>query len=212
MLFQILLEIFLISILPISLIRFKILPRKFRLVLLAFVFLGVVALVFVHGLSFNQLGMRLDTFYSAMAVYVVAALAAILFLRFLGRKMKNTFATSWHQDPHFLFLFIPISIAQQFLFQGFILSRLQAVIPATAAILVTALIFGYVHTIYPRPLFSFFLGLVAGLFFAILYTLYPNLIASSIAHAVLNFTAVYCGFFTFTDQRGHPRKTELHLR
>lgn len=67
------------------------------------------------------------------------------------------------------------------------------------------------HTIYPKPVFSMILGTLAGLLFATLYVIYPNLILASVIHAVLNFTAVYLGFFTFVDSEGVPEKTELNL-
>ena len=79
------------------------------------------------------------------------------------------------------------------------------------AITVTALIFGYMHTIYPRPLLSMALGVLSGLMFAILYTIYPNILIVSVAHAILNFSAVYLGFFTFTDPEGKPRRTKLSI-
>jgi|SRR3989344_6725143 len=196
-----LIEIFLISVLPISLIKFDLISKKFRLIILALIFVVVFFLVELHDISFYDLGFRTNNFYPAIFVYLIAVMIAVLFLIFLSQITKTKKAEMWYKDPHFLFLFIPISFAQQFLFQGFILYELQSIFPAVLAIVVSALIFGYLHTIYPRPVFSFILGTLAGLFFAMLYTLYPNLIISSIVHMILNFTAVYLGFFTFTDER-----------
>src|SRR3989344_6314269 len=196
-----LIEIFLISILPISLIRFKVISPKFRIFVLLGIFILSFFIIFFQHISFIEIGIRTDNFYPSIIVYSVSTIIAILFLITLAKITKNTHAQKWYKDPHFLFLFIPISFAQQFLFQGFILYELQSIFPAVLAIVVSALIFGYLHTIYPRPVFSFILGTLAGLFFAMLYTLYPNLIISSIVHMILNFTAVYLGFFTFTDER-----------
>ncbi len=192
-----LLEIFLISILPISLIKFNVISPKFRLFLLA----GVLILLFCFG-SFQN---RSVSFYSAAVPYSGAVIVVGAFLLLLARVMRNKRAKKWYKDPHFLFLFIPISFAQQFLFQGFILTKLNPLFGPLVAIVATSLIFGYMHTIYPKPLFSMALGIGAGLIFSTLYILYPNILVATIAHSILNFVAVYLGFFTL-NSKGIKRK------
>jgi|SRR3989344_769611 len=206
-----LIEIFLISILPISLIRFKVISPKFRIFVLLGIFILSFFIIFFQHISFIEIGIRTDNFYPSIIVYSVSTIIAILFLITLAKITKNTHAQKWYKDPHFLFLFIPISFAQQFLFQGFILFKLNFIFNSLIAIIVTALIFGYMHTIYPRPLFNMILGTIAGLFFATLYTIYPNLFVSSITHSILNLIAVYLGFFTFRDSDKVPKKIELSL-
>jgi hypothetical protein len=206
-----LIEIFLISVLPISLVKFKIISSKFRLVMLAIVCFLLCALIYFQNISFANLGIRLDNFYSGMVIYYVTMILGILFLIILSEIMHTKSVEKWYKDPHFLFLFIPISFAQQFLFQGFILFKLNSVFNPFIAIIITALIFGYMHTIYPKPLFNMILGTIAGLLFATLFTIHPNIFLSSITHAVLNFTAVYLGFFTFLDSDNKPQKTELNF-
>lgn len=201
--------IFCVSVLPISLIKFNIISKKFRLIVLAFLFAAVSGIIYFRGISLHELGLRTDNLFPAVLVYLFSTIIAILFLFSLSKIFKTKQAERWHEDPHFLFLFIPISFAQQFLFFAFILSELRSFLSIGLAILINALIFGYMHTIYPKPLFSFILGTLAGIFFGTLYTLYPNLILASITHAILNFTAVYLAFFTFTEESGHPKKTEL---
>ncbi len=125
--------------------------------------------------------------------------------------MKQPRAVPWRKDAHFLFLFLLISLAQQFLFQVFMLNKLNAVFPAVVSVVLTALLFGFMHTIYPRPWFNMITATIAGFFFAILYSNFPNLIVAALAHSILNFTAVYFSFFTFVDGDGAAQKTELHL-
>ena len=206
-----LLEIFLLSILPISLIKFKIIPPKFRLVVLSGVFILLAGLIYFQDISSVQLGIKTNNFSSAIIPYLSVTIIAVFALVILSKIMKNKVAGKWYEDQHFIFLFIPISFAQQFLFQGFILFKLESIFQNLVAVIITALIFGYMHTIYPKPVFSMILGTLAGLLFATLYVIYPNLILASVIHAVLNFTAVYLGFFTFVDSEGVPEKTELNL-
>lgn len=211
MIYSNLIEVFLISIFPISLIKFKIIPAKFRLVVLAWVVIFLVALIiFQDGTSVN-LGMRMSNLNIQIGAYLSVTFIVTLFLLGLARYLKMKSAKEWYNDPHFLFLFVPISFAQQFLFQGFVLFKLQQVFPVAIAIVITALIFGYMHTIFPRPVLSMTLGIIAGLLFATLYTMYPNIIIASVTHSILNFSAVYLGFFTFVNSDGSPKKTELRL-
>lgn len=206
-----LLEVFLISIVPISLIKFRIVPSKFRLIILLGVFTSLVGSLYFQNISLGDLGASNRNFSYAVLPYLYATLISVLILIITSKIRKNKKANKWYENPHFLFLFIPISLAQQLLFQGFILLKLVAVLPQSVAIIITALIFGYMHTIYPKPFFSMILGTLAGLLFATLYLNYPNFILVSLMHSILNFTAVYLGFFTFLDSEGIPKKTELNL-
>ncbi len=211
MIYTNLIEVFLISILPISLIKLKIIPAKFRLFVLGGVAILLASLiVFQKGVSVN-FGLRTNNIYDQVVAYLSVTFVAALFLLVLARIMKMKSAKEWREDPHFIFLFVPISFAQQFLFQGFILFKLQQTFPSVRAIVVTAVMFGYMHTIFPRPVLNMILGTTAGLLFAVLYTIYPNIIVVSVMHSILNFTAVYLGFFTFINPDGTPKKTELNL-
>ncbi len=202
-------QVFAVSVVPIALIKHKIIPQKFYLSLLVGVFLVIAGMTSLEDKSAFELGFRMDTAHSAVIAYAIISCIVVIFLILLAFIMKNKHASKWNEDPHFLFLFIPISFAQQFIFQGFILTKLQEVISPGAAILLTALLFGYMHTIYPKPLLSLILGTSAGVLFAALYTFYPNMFVASISHAILNFTAVYLGFFTFINRDGTPKKTNF---
>jgi len=57
-----------------------------------------------------------------------------------------------------------------------------------------------------------FLGTCGGLLFATLYTFYPNFLLASISHSILNFIAVYFGFFTFINKAGLPKETEIYSK
>ena len=211
MLYKILFEVFLVSILPISLIKLNLIAKKFRLILLFLVFSCVILIIRFQNIPLKVLGLRIDNISESFFIYLISTTIAIIFLFSLSRIFKNKKAINWYQDPHFLFLFLPISFAQQFLFQGFLFSQLSLIFGTILVVIINALIFGYMHTIYPRPLFSFYLGTLSGVFFGILNTFYPNILLLTITHAILNIAAVYFGFFTQTDINGLPQKTKLKL-
>ena len=189
--------VFMISVFPITLVKLGVVPRNFRFLVL----FGVVLLVGVLGYwlqlgfweyyAFSLVSFETVVWYGFM---VVAAVYGLYFARFIFKTGK---AHLWHKDPHFQFLFVPISFAQQFLFQGFILTILLGYFNPIVSVIVTAVLFGYLHTIYPRPVMSFFVGSIGGLLFASVFVLHPDLLVSSVAHSILNFTAVYLGFFSF---------------
>lgn len=178
--FIVLTAIFVFTVLPI-LIKFNVIPNKMRLGLLGVVF----------GLS------------------CIAGIAMFCGLLLLSVIMGTKKSFSWWKDPHFLFLFIPISIVQQFLYQAFLFQRLHATFGVAVAITMTALLFGLVHIIFPRPFFNFIVTSAAGLLFCTLYLFYPNLFLASILHMFLNFTAVYLGFFTLLTPQNTPLPTRL---
>lgn len=144
--------VFLVSVLLISLIKFGLVSARWRL----FVLFGVVALVAVlipvlqlPTLQFYSVG---RSSFESVIWYGLFAVMAIYVLYFAQDVFKTVSAKAWYRDPHFQYLFIPISFAQQLLFQGFILTILLSRFTPDTAIIVTAFIFGYLHTIYPRPL------------------------------------------------------------
>lgn len=204
-----LLEIAVIAVVPVSLILFGVVSVHYRFIILSGVVLVVSGLVYLQGISLDQLGVSTD--FTPQESIIYALLTTILFvgLLILAKLTRSTPVHQWYRHSHFLGLFILISAAQQFVFQGFILLKLSMQFPTALAVVLTGLLFGYLHMIYPRPFMSFVVTSGAGILFAAVYTYYPNLLLIASAHAVLNFTAVYLGLFSFSDnvQSSHPRVT-----
>lgn len=65
-----------------------------------------------------------------------------------------------------------------------------------ALILTNAVLFTFLHAVFPNYLINLPLAFVGGIAFASMYYKYPNLWLIMISHAVLNFVAVWYGFFT----------------
>jgi len=171
-----------------------------------FIFITILA---ATNASLFELGIRTDNLKAAVPVYA-GTTAVMFFVLVVASKMlrtKNKF--SWWKDPHFLFLFIPISIAQQFIFQAFLFQYLLLLLPFGFAAILVGLVFGLLHTIFPRATFNFVITSIAGTVFAILFYIYPNLILASLSHMILNFTAVYLCFFTLLEANKTPKRTSL---
>ena len=62
-------------------------------------------------------------------------------------------------------------------------------------IFVNAAVFALIHVIYLDTVFVLPLTFMGGIAFAWIYYAYPNLPLISLAHTVLNFTAMILGFF-----------------
>jgi membrane protease YdiL (CAAX protease family) len=197
-----------ISILPISLIKFGFISRQYRLVLLFTVLLVALGYATITNPSIFNLYLPNSDTLETLVWYVLMVILAGGFLVLAKLLLKTRSAKQWYKDLHFQYLFIPISFAQQFLFQGVILTGLLEYFTPLVAIVSTALIFGYLHTIYPRPMMSFTIGTLGGLMFATVFFWYPDLLLSSIAHSILNFLAVYLGFFSLTDSKQRPLPAE----
>jgi len=207
----ILLKVFTLFILPVLLIKFRIISKEMRLVLLFTITIIVTTLFFT---TFNNpkhvIGMTLaDTTRAAIPYiyYILFGIIGILTAAHItGKKLSKGIVN----DMHFYILFIPISIAQEFLFHGFLLHTLA---PLSTTILLpallTAFIFGFMHIIYPNSLQSFLLGTLAGLANVVMFVYYPNIIMSSISHSILNWLAVAFTFFTFVEPNGTVTPTSL---
>jgi len=183
-------------VLLISLVAFKAVSKRFRMAVLGAAVACVSLFVVFLRIPATDLGLRSDTASPAAIAYGIFTLLAAAALLLLSRRRAGQGTPShWYRNPHLLFFFIPVSFAQQFLFQGVLLFELRTVLSPFLAILITAAVFGYLHVIYRDPLSSALVGFAGGVCFASLFVLFPNLIVASVSHSILNFTAVYCGFF-----------------
>lgn len=192
----ILAQIFVIFILPVLLLYFKILPVSWRMILLS------VSCIFIYGIinhekwTHEEMGLRLDNFKKALPFYLIYTFIAFGLLFLIAWKFqipdidsKILIIKSWA-------FFIPISFAQEFAFRSFLMPRLKAIFDHPFTIILTnALLFTLIHIIYPNLGIGLPLAFISGLFFAWLYLKYPNLLLVSISHAILNITAVLLGFF-----------------
>lgn len=192
-------EIYLITglfLLPVMLIYLKVIPFQYiRLVLFIFVLI-TVWLVKRENWGLKKLGLRTDNLLRLLPIYMVFTLIGIMAIYLLTKIFGINHIPDWTKNSHLLFWFIPISIAQEFIFRGYYLTKLKTIFSSSVmAILINVIVFAVMHIIYPNAIFALLIGAVSGIAFATIYYYRPNLILVSVAHAILNFFAVYYCFF-----------------
>ena len=193
-----LLQIVLFFVLPVVLLYFRTVPVKYRLSILALVSITILGVVIQEQWTLEYLGIRTSNFSQTIIPYIIFTIlgtgAIITLAKYFHRKPLD----NWWTKTHFLFLFIPISILQEFAFRGFLMPKLTVVfVSPVLVILINSLLFAFLHVIYPNPKLLLPIAFLGGLGFAGMYYFYPNLILISLAHMALNFVAVLYQFFTF---------------
>jgi membrane protease YdiL (CAAX protease family) len=202
-----LVEIFIIFIVPVLIFKwYKGNKKYWGLALFALVIIAVALDAWTRRLTFYQMGIRGDNIFQASLLYIPFVLISIVALWACSRLLHTKRIIPWKGYPLFIPVAIFLSIGQQFLYQSFLLQLLIPTYGIPVAIFITALLFGFLHILFPRPLFSFFLTFLGGLAFATLFTLQPNLLVASIAHLVLNITALQFSLTAFIDENGLLRR------
>jgi membrane protease YdiL (CAAX protease family) len=196
----ILVQIFLIFILPVFLIYFDILPISWRMVLLAACSLLIYGIIRRENWSFEDMGVRHDNFKKAVPFYLFFVVIGALALFLIDHKLNMPdVETTSHLIRTWIF-FIPVSFFQEFAFRSFLIPRLKELYNNNyIIILLNAILFTLLHIIFPNLGIGLPLAFVSGIFFAWLYLKYPNLILISIAHSILNIIAVLSGFFMVSN-------------
>jgi len=192
----ILTQIFLIFVLPVAVLYFKILSANWRVVLLA------VSALFIYGIirhehwTHEDMGVRHDNLKKAFPFYLFFTILGIGTLFLIDGKMgMSNIGTKEFFIRTFVF-FLPVSFFQEFAFRSFLIPRLKEIFQNKFTIIfVNALLFTMIHVIYPNLGIGLPLAFVSGIFFAWLYLKYPNLLLISLAHSALNVVAVLLGFF-----------------
>jgi membrane protease YdiL (CAAX protease family) len=193
----IILQIFLIFILPVFLLYFNIVPPSWRFFFLSLGALAIYGIIIKEQWTHEEMGIRHDNFWKSLPYYVLFTLISVLFLFLLDRKVNVGGLITQRYFFQTLILFLPISFFQEFAFRSFLIPRLKLIFSHNfTIILVNTILFTIIHVIYPSLIVSLPLSFLGGLFFTWLYLKHPNLLLISLAHAVTNVVAVLLGFFT----------------
>lgn len=193
---KILVRLFLIFIVPIMLLWTGIIEHQFRLFLLLLVTLFVWWIIVSHHWSYMSLWFRTDNLQKSLLPYCLFTVSGIFVLLFLAFLLGKEPQQLWYHDLHLLFLFIPISIAQEFLYRSFLMKELSSLhLSLFSVILINTFLFTFLHVIYWSLLLILPLTFFAGIGFAWMFKKYPNFYLVSLSHAILNFVAVLYTFF-----------------
>jgi membrane protease YdiL (CAAX protease family) len=194
-----LIAILLLIIGPIILLLKQIIPREMRMWFLGASLFAVLMLLILEHPSLETIGIRNDNLWQACIAYGVFTLFGIIALNIYARMLRKSALASWRSDSHLMGWFIPVSIAQQIIFMGFVLPTFKLVLPLWFAVAATALVFAFMHSFYEEQNTIIPLALFAGVGFATLFSFWPNLLLGCVSHMILNFSAVYLRFFKFKE-------------
>ncbi len=177
----------------------------YRLWLLGLIVAAVLIIVKVGDWSLFELGIRTDNFRESFWPYTVFTLVGLATIALSAQELGRKPDANWRKDKHFLGLFIPISIAQVFLYRSFLIPVLNDILPVAWFVIgAHALLFMYLHIIYPNPKVNLLLALIGGAGFGAMYYYFPNFYLASLSHMALNFIAVYYGFLA--SKKGFTRE------
>ena len=191
----ILLQILYIFVVPVCLMYFKIIGAQWRVILLMLDCLIIYGIIRHERWSLKELGLNSPE-HNWFLPYALFVCVGVFLISEIAESINYTFAHNWWTNTRFLFLFIPVSILQEFAFRGFLRPLLvRAKTKKVWIVIITTLLFALIHIIYPPLAIALPVAIVGGFAFALIYEKYPNLYLASAAHIVLNFTAVLYGFF-----------------
>jgi membrane protease YdiL (CAAX protease family) len=194
-----LIQIFFIFIAPIALLVTGIVPLAWRMLMLCISLLLIVGIIRFEKISDTELGIRKFS-YGAVFWYLLftcIGIAGLWYLHDIGDLQREQ---EWWKVQHLLFAFIPVSLLQEIAYRSFLFPKLRQLFSQTFFVIVAnAFLFGILHSMYPSPLLMVGVSMIGGVGFALLYNRYPNLFLISVSHIILNFVAIYLGFFSFVS-------------
>lgn len=192
----ILLQIFIIFVLPIALLYFKVVSTDWRF------FFVLVGSLFIYGITrhekwtLRELGIRTDNFRKGILPYFIFTVLGVMVIYATDLIFKLPIPDTKEFYFRTFAFFVPLSFMQEWAFRSFLIPRLQLIYNSqTKIILLNSLLFTFIHVIYPSVSVGIPLSFLGGVFFAWIYLKYPNFLLISISHSILNITALLLGFF-----------------
>jgi membrane protease YdiL (CAAX protease family) len=195
---EIFFQILLVFIVPVGLIAAGVLPIEHRVSILSLAFIGLAAvLFFFDGWTLRMFGLHLkETKRYARAYFAFTIIMILIVVLFSEQVLHLEEIQRWWTHRHFIYLFFIVSLVQEVAYRGYLmpaLGKLSKNIPMV--LFANALIFTFLHIIFPNPMIGLPLAFTGGMGFAIMYLYYPSLPLVVLSHAALNFCVVLYGFF-----------------
>ncbi len=189
-------RIVLVYMLPMLLVLWGVIPFKYHIPVMLFMALFIFYFAYKDGLTRADVGIVKPSSYKDYLIYLVAITVGVVGILYFAKSLGYSIMPDWKTHPTFLYLFIPISILQEFAYRSVLMKELHYIFDEDAqVILANAGIFGILHIMYPKVLAVLPLTLIGGLFLAALWKIKPNFYLIALAHTVFNFTAFIYGFF-----------------
>ncbi len=187
---RIVLEVLFIYITPVLLLYVGAVPYKYRFLLLLASVLTILFIIKYERIDCRQLGLYRRGFGKSVVPHLIVMVIGVQIIFMYSHIIGDEITLSWHDHKLLLLSFIPISFIQQFVYQGFLLPRLDDIIKHKAAsVAIIATVFAFMHIIYGDINFIL-LTWVGGVIFAVLYLKYKNIFLTTMTHSAWNLMAV----------------------
>ena len=185
-----------IFVIPILLMYYNFISKGLRVYMLILMCFGIYWIMRKEKWTLPSIGLSTHTFKKYLIPYLIFMALGVTSIAMFADRFEMEPQSQWWTMPHFLILFIVVSVLQEFAYRAFLIPKLKVLFTDRLGIvLINALLFTLLHIIFPIPQIMLPMAFIGGLVFAVIYMKYPNLVLVSIAHSVLNFVAVLHGFF-----------------
>lgn len=189
-------QILLVFILPILLIKAHLIEVEDRIWVLGILISLLTAVLIKEKWTWTMLGATTHRIKKYLIPYILFTISTILLCYLFSEKIGNEELVGWWKHGHFLYGFFIVSLFQEIGYRGYLIPALGKVIKKPIFImLVNALIFMFLHVIFPNPMIGLPIAFIGGIGFAVMYMKYPSLPLIIVSHALINFFVVLYGFF-----------------
>jgi membrane protease YdiL (CAAX protease family) len=180
------LEIAFITLTPVVLLQFQIIPNISRVLLFACFFILILPIIALNRYQFKHLGIRVDNFVQAFkqTIPLIIVSLGVLVVVTLTRQLNLVSASvnSIMSPLPYLLISIP---AQQLVYFGYLYPRLKTINTNPMFICITiGILFGSMHIPWGNPILTLTTTLI-GISWAYLYTRHCNLFASILTHILI---------------------------
>lgn len=193
---EITLQIFIVFILPILLIDYGVISIKYRSFMLVVLVSILVAIVIKEKWTVSMLGFNIHRVKKYILPYTLFTALAVFLITTFGEQIGREEVAKWWDYNHFIYGFFLVSAFQEIAYRGYLIPALGKLIHKPLVVLLAnAVLFTFLHSIFPNPILGLPLAFLGGIGFAYMYMKYPSLILIILSHSVINFFVVLYGFF-----------------
>jgi membrane protease YdiL (CAAX protease family) len=190
------LQVFIVFVLPILLIKANLIEIEDRIWVLGILISLLMGVLIKEKWTWTMLGATTYRIKKYFLPYVVFTVATILLCYIFSENIGHEELNGWWKHGHFLYGFFIVSLFQEIGYRGYLIPALGKILKKPVLIvLVNALLFMFLHVIFPNPMIGLPIAFIGGIGFAVMYLRYPSLPLIILSHALINFFVVLYGFF-----------------
>jgi membrane protease YdiL (CAAX protease family) len=186
--------------LPVAVLMTGVIPIVQRFWVLIVVVGSAVVVARSTRWSWRELGCRTDNVRAALVPYAIVAAIGVVVVITIASLSGRVVRSDWWFAPHFWGLFLPISIAQEFLYRSVLVPLLQRIHRAPWFVVsANATLFAFLHVLFPDLRFILPMTFFAGAVLTWTWLRWPNVWLASAVHVILNIVfTLFCfgGFET----------------